>query len=119
MTKDDGFVDPMTMLAYRAAIEAEGRRIADVIDNEVLAGSERWIVTTPTQDSEMAEYRRCGESNGLFYDRRGDYFREGVDPRNHIGRFVTDEITRGQLSNAAGCQYYWRDNCNCGAPLNG
>ena len=36
---------------------------------------------------------RCGESNGRFYDRRGDYFREGVDPRNHVGRFVIDKST--------------------------
>ena len=31
---------------------------------------------------------RCGEQNGTVYDRRGNYFREGVDPRNHVGRFV-------------------------------
>lgn len=32
--------------------------------------------------------RKCGEERGRFYDRRGDFFREGVDPRNHYGRFV-------------------------------
>jgi len=31
---------------------------------------------------------KCGEEYGQFYDRKGDYFRKGVDPRNHYGRFV-------------------------------
>ena len=29
-----------------------------------------------------------GEYHDRFYDRRGYYFREGVDPRNYHGRFV-------------------------------
>jgi hypothetical protein len=35
--------------------------------------------------------RKCGgeDSEGRFYDRRGDYFRKGVDPRNHFGRFTS------------------------------
>ncbi len=32
--------------------------------------------------------RYCGEQNGRFYDRNGNFFREGVDPRNYHGRFV-------------------------------
>ena len=37
---------------------------------------------------------KCGEQNGTFYDRRGDYFREGVDPRNHVGRFLNFGIRK-------------------------
>ncbi len=42
---------------------------------------------THTKDTQAMQ-GRCGEQNGMFYDRRGDFFREGVDPRNHYGRFV-------------------------------
>ena len=37
MQDNAGFVDPMTIPAYREAVEAEAKRIADVIDAEVLA----------------------------------------------------------------------------------
>ncbi len=67
----------------------------------------------------QADIRRCGESSGLFYDRRGYYFRDGVDPLNHVGRFVTDEINRGWWVHADGCSMHWSYNCNCGAPFNG
>jgi hypothetical protein len=41
MDMDDcGFVDPMTMPAYRKAVEAEAKRIADAIDAEVLEAKE-------------------------------------------------------------------------------
>ena len=33
---------------------------------------------------------RCGEDRHGFYDRRGDYFRDGVDPRNYHGRFLPE-----------------------------
>lgn len=39
--------------------------------------------------------RKCGEQHGRFYDCRGDYFRCGVDTRNHVGRFV--KKVRGRL----------------------
>ena len=38
--------------------------------------------------ADMIDVSRCGEEHGQFYDRRGYYFREGIDPRNHYGRFV-------------------------------
>ncbi len=61
---------------------------------------------------------KCGEDSYGFYDRKGWYFREGVDPRNHVGRFVTDEVARGQWVHADGCSFHWSINCDCGAPLN-
>ena len=38
--------------------------------------------------------RRCGEKHGNFYDRKGDYFREGVDPRNHVGRVILEDMDK-------------------------
>lgn len=35
--------------------------------------------------------RKCGEDNLGFYDRVGDYFRAGYNPRNNFGRFLADE----------------------------
>lgn len=61
--------------------------------------------------------RRCGEQHGRFHDRKGDFFREGVDPRNHIGRAVTDKVTHGWWTHASGCPVFWNDACDCGAPL--
>ena len=31
---------------------------------------------------------KCGTNGNGHYDRRGDYFRPGVDPRNSFGRHV-------------------------------
>ena len=36
----------------------------------------------------MDMQHRCGKDSNGFYDRKGDYFRKGVDPRNYFGRFV-------------------------------
>ena len=47
---------------------------------------------------------KCGELNGRYYDRNGDYFRDGIDPRNYFGRLVnksnskwkeTENVKRG------------------------
>ena len=72
----------------------------------------------------MDMQRRCGEEHivGKFYDRDGYYFREGVDPRNHIGRFV--KVTHGLRNYAScfhliGCPTFWGAHCDCGEPLNG
>ncbi len=55
----------------------------DVVDggrmNEALLDSHSYYIPLPA---------KCGEDSIGFYDRRGDYFRQGVDPRNHVGRFV-------------------------------
>jgi hypothetical protein len=34
--------------------------------------------------------RRGGENWNGFFDRDGEYFRPGVDPRNYYGRFLPD-----------------------------
>jgi hypothetical protein len=44
---------------------------------------------------------RCGEDSNGYFDRAGEYFRAGVDPRNYHGRFV---CTRDQ-----DCQVHWGD----------
>lgn len=36
--------------------------------------------------------KKCGVDDYGFYDRRGDYFRKGVDPCNYFGRHVEDHI---------------------------
>lgn len=35
---------------------------------------------------------RCGKDSHGFYDSKGYYFREGVDPRNYFGRFATRRL---------------------------
>lgn len=40
--------------------------------------------------------RRCGEDHHGFYDRKGDHFREGVDPRNYYGRFLPELLDDGK-----------------------
>jgi hypothetical protein len=32
----------------------------------------------------------CGEDSNGYFDRAGEYFRAGVDPRNYRGRFLPD-----------------------------
>lgn len=53
---------------------------------------------------------RGGEIHGVFYDRLGWAFREGVDPRNSFGRFV--EVERGHDE---GCpaMYTYAERCCC------
>ena len=34
------------------------------------------------------ETNKCGEQHGRFYDRNGNFFRDGYDPYNHTGRLV-------------------------------
>ena len=55
---------------------------------------------------------KCGVelSSGRFYDRKGDFFREGVDPRNHFGRFV--EVERGHDDGCA-AMYSYAERCIC------
>ncbi len=48
-----------------------------------------------SQPHTKAGTRRCGEKDGKFYDRIGDYFRPGVDPRNYHGRFVPELLDGG------------------------
>lgn len=65
--------------------------------------------------------RRCGEQHGRFYDRKGDYFREGVDPRNHVGRFVVRAkphpciVVYHDCAHAADCpaNFSTTEPCNC------
>lgn len=40
------------------------------------------------------DYGYCGKDfvDGRFYDRRGDYFREGQDPCNSVGRFMENKM---------------------------
>lgn len=49
------------------------------------------FVQTMRKTEELIGRGYCGEQNGRFYDRIGDYFRKGVDPRNYFGRFVEHE----------------------------
>ena len=58
---------------------------------------------TPTKDykvdmqpklCEQIAVPKGGESHGLFYDRKGYFFRDGVDPRNHTGRFMQEDIDK-------------------------
>ena len=62
--------------------------------------------------------RKCGEDSHGFYDKNGYYFREGVDPRNYCGRFVTGKVTPGGLMHLIGCPVFWGARCNCGEPIN-
>lgn len=62
----------------------------------------------------MLNILKCGEDNGRFYDRKGDYFREGVDPRNHVGRFVRMKLHDGWI-HAYDCSAGFSDKpCDCG-----
>ncbi len=56
----------------------------------------------------MSVQGRCGEQNGMFYDRKGDYFREGVDPRNTFGRLVEHSWKPTNINSS--------DLCVCGEP---
>jgi len=51
-----------------------------------------------------------GESHDRFYDRKGYYFRKGVDPRNYYGRFVPVELGHDE-----GCPAQWTyaEKCHC------
>jgi len=40
----------------------------------------------------MSWIYKCGTNIHGHYDRRGDYSREGVDPRNNFGRYVEEYI---------------------------
>ena len=58
---------------------------------------------------------RCGERDGKFYDRRGDYFRPGVDPRNYYGKNVPSNFT--EWMHAYDCPAGFSDSpCDCGEP---
>ena len=56
---------------------------------------------------------KCGEQHGQFYDRRGDYFREGIDPRNSFGRFVNLGIRKVDR------HVYWLDKGYSELPASG
>ncbi len=64
----------------------------------------------------MLDILKCGEDNGRFYDRRGDYFREGVDPRNHYGRFVPCTHPKNMLINPSTGMLHCPD-CNEDVPV--
>jgi len=71
----------------------------------------------PTKDT-VAMLDRCGVDNYGFYDRRGDYFREGINPRNYFGRFVRMEPRSG-WAHDYNCPAGFSDrSCDCGAPIN-
>ena len=51
---------------------------------------------------------RCGKDSHGFYDSKGYYFREGVDPRNYHGRFVN------KVYHASDCPAGFSDGpCDC------
>ncbi len=54
---------------------------------------------------------KCGEdSSGRFYDRKGDYFREGIDPRNYYGRLVPIELGHDDDCPA---KWTYTEKCRC------
>jgi len=63
--------------------------------------------------------RRCGENSTGFYDRKGDYFRKGVDPRNHVGRHILRKTQ--DWGHTIGCHWLFSPElagqervCTCG-----
>lgn len=48
--------------------------------------------------------RRCGRDKHGYFDRDGNYFREGNDPRNHHGRLVDQSVLRRALPACTGDQ---------------
>ena len=51
--------------------------------------------------------RYCGSDSNGFYDRNGEYFRAGVDPRNYYGRLVPDNDPEPLLF---GNNAHWTDD---------
>ena len=76
---------------------------------------------THTKDSKADMQRRCGEQYGMFYDRKGDLFRDGVDPRNYHGQFVyRSKVRVMDWTHASDCWAAFSDRpCTCRDNLNG
>ena len=70
----------------------------------------------PSRTVNILDRGYCGQDSNGFFDRKGDYFRKGVDPRNHVGRLIRMKPRSGWVHDYD-CPAGFSDVlCDCGEP---